>query len=199
MIVGLGSAAQRAMAIAAPMVKRGRLVRPAVVDSTMEPTSDAWLSVRLPERWYGLEGGSERWEICAWECAADITALLRRADEVLLVGGFGGNMATGALPVVARLAANSLIPFEALVTLPFHFEGAFRRRNALEGVATLEYLGIHPIVVDNQILWNAGPSRTITFGDCMRNSDIAIAAELRRYLRQGASGQPAARHWLRRP
>ncbi|MBV5311406.1 cell division protein FtsZ [Chromatium okenii] len=66
-----------------------------------------------------------------------IQAALQGADMVFITAGMGGGTGTGAAPVVAQVAKELGILTVAVVTRPFPFEGAKRRRVAEEGIAEL--------------------------------------------------------------
>jgi cell division protein FtsZ len=57
---------------------------------------------------------------------------------VFLAGGFGGGTGTGASPVVAEISKNLGILTVAVVTKPFSFEGAFRKKIAEQGIRRLK-------------------------------------------------------------
>ncbi|PQJ95506.1 cell division protein FtsZ [Chromatium okenii] len=66
-----------------------------------------------------------------------IQEALQGADMVFITAGMGGGTGTGAAPVVAQVAKELGILTVAVVTKPFPFEGAKRRRVAEEGIAEL--------------------------------------------------------------
>ena len=66
-----------------------------------------------------------------------IQEALQGADMVFITAGMGGGTGTGAAPVVAQVAKELGILTVAVVTRPFPFEGAKRRRIAEEGIAEL--------------------------------------------------------------
>ena len=63
----------------------------------------------------------------------EIAAILKGADMIFLTGGLGGGSFTGAAPVVAEISRNLGILTIAICTLPFSFEGNYRRKIALTG------------------------------------------------------------------
>ncbi len=69
--------------------------------------------------------------------AHQLRHLCEGADLVLIVAGLGGNTASGATPVLARVARENGALVLALVTLPFNFEG---RRRQLQAQAALKLL-----------------------------------------------------------
>ncbi|MBK1721715.1 cell division protein FtsZ [Thiocystis violacea] len=66
-----------------------------------------------------------------------IQEALEGADMVFITAGMGGGTGTGAAPVVAQVAKELGVLTVAVVTKPFPFEGAKRRRIAEEGIAEL--------------------------------------------------------------
>ena len=73
----------------------------------------------------------------AEENAADIRQALEGSDMVFLTCGLGGGTGTGAAPEVAKIAQDVGALTVAVVTKPFSFEGAQRRRIAEEGYERL--------------------------------------------------------------
>lgn len=69
----------------------------------------------------------------AEENANEIRDALNGADMVFLTCGLGGGTGTGAIPEVAKIARDVGALTVAVVTKPFTFEGAQRRRIAEEG------------------------------------------------------------------
>ncbi len=73
----------------------------------------------------------------AGDASDAIRAIAARYGVVLLVAGMGGGIASGAAPVVARLARDQGATVIAIATLPFAFEGKRRARAADAAVDTL--------------------------------------------------------------
>ncbi len=69
----------------------------------------------------------------AEENSNEVREALNGADMVFLTCGLGGGTGTGAIPEVAKLAKDVGALTVAVVTKPFTFEGAQRRRIAEEG------------------------------------------------------------------
>ncbi|MDA0208404.1 MAG: cell division protein FtsZ [bacterium] len=66
----------------------------------------------------------------AEENANEVRNAIAGADMVFLTGGLGGGTGSGALPEIAKIAKESGCLTVAVVTKPFLFEGAQRRRIA---------------------------------------------------------------------
>jgi cell division protein FtsZ len=73
----------------------------------------------------------------AEESANDVRNAINGADMVFLTGGLGGGTGSGALPEIAKIAKDAGSLTVAVVTKPFIFEGAQRRRIAEEAFARL--------------------------------------------------------------
>lgn len=69
-------------------------------------------------------------EAAAIQNRKEIKEVLRGADMVFITGGLGGGTGSGVAPVVAKIAKNLGALTVAIVTLPFSFEGAYRKRIA---------------------------------------------------------------------
>jgi len=82
----------------------------------------------------------------------EIAAILKGADMIFLTGGLGGGTFTGAAPVVAEISRNLGILTIAICTLPFSFEGDYRRKIALAGKEKLRERVDALIVIKNDKL-----------------------------------------------
>ncbi|MCP6718791.1 MAG: cell division protein FtsZ, partial [Patescibacteria group bacterium] len=67
-----------------------------------------------------------------------ISKALEGSDMVFIAGGLGGGTGSGAAPVVAKIAMDLGALTVAIVTLPFSFEGSYRRRVAKQSKDLLE-------------------------------------------------------------
>ncbi len=74
----------------------------------------------------------------ALESTEEIVDMLEGADMVFVTGGLGGGTATGAAPVIARLATELGALTVAVVTRPFSFEGRRRMQQADQGLQELQ-------------------------------------------------------------
>jgi cell division protein FtsZ len=88
-------------------------------------------------RGLGVGGDPEIGRKAALEDTDRILELLDGADMVFLAAGLGGGTGTGALPIVASLAAEVGALTVAVVTKPFAFEGRRRMSLAEQGVAAV--------------------------------------------------------------
>ena len=87
----------------------------------------------------GLGAGAdpEAGRRAAEESASDIEGHLTNVDMLFIAAGMGGGTGTGAAPVIANLARERGILTVAVVTKPFGWELASRRRVAEEGIEKL--------------------------------------------------------------
>jgi len=88
----------------------------------------------------------------AEEQRTDIEKSLKGADMVFLTGGLGGGSFTGAAPVIAEISKSMGILTIAFCTLPFSFEGNYRKKIALSGKEKLKEKVDALIVIKNDRL-----------------------------------------------
>ena len=127
----------------------------------------------------GAGGRAEVGEKAAEESQDDLYSAIEGADMVFVTAGMGGGTGTGAAPVVAELAREAGALTIGVVTRPFTFEGAMRRRSAEEGLARLKEHVDTLIVVPNDRLLDVSDKKT-TITDAFRVADDV--------LRQGIQG-----------
>jgi cell division protein FtsZ len=104
----------------------------------------------------GLGAGSDP-EIgrkAALEDTDRILEVLQGADMIFLAAGLGGGTGTGAVPVIASLAAEVGALTVAVVTKPFAFEGRRRMHLADRGLAELREAVDTVICIPNERLLN---------------------------------------------
>jgi len=125
----------------------------------------------------GLGAGS-RPEIglaAAEEAKEEITKALKGAHMAFIAAGMGGGTGTGAAAVIARTARDMGLLTVAIVTKPFHFEGARRMRVAEAGIAELKTSVDTLIVIPNQNLFRIANERT-TFAEAFVLADKVLHA-----------------------
>lgn len=103
-------------------------------------------------RGLGAGGDPEIGEKAALESQEDLAMIVDGADMVFVTAGIGGGTGTGAAPVVAKLAREAGALTIGVVTRPFTFEGAKRRRAAEEGLRRLKEQVDTLIVIPNDRL-----------------------------------------------
>jgi len=81
-----------------------------------------------------------------------LVELVEGYDMVFIAAGMGGGTGTGATPVIAQVAKECGALTVGVVTRPFAFEGAIRRRQAEEGIKNLRQCVDTLITIPNQRL-----------------------------------------------
>ncbi len=76
--------------------------------------------------------------LAAEESEEEIYSALRNAEMVFITGGAGGGTASGAMPVIAKIARDVGALTVAIVTKPFTFEGERRRKVAEAAIEDLK-------------------------------------------------------------
>jgi cell division protein FtsZ len=103
-------------------------------------------------RGLGAGGDPEIGEKAAMESQDELAAMVEGADMVFVTAGIGGGTGTGAAPVVAKMAREAGALTIGVVTRPFTFEGAKRRRVGDEGLRRLKEQVDTLIVIPNDRL-----------------------------------------------
>ncbi|WP_183100780.1 cell division protein FtsZ [Nocardioides pelophilus] len=111
--------------------------------------------------------------------AEEIEEVLKGADMVFVTAGEGGGTGTGGAPVVARIARSLGALTIGVVTRPFQFEGARRKKAADEGIERLREEVDTLIVIPNDRLLQIS-DRNVSVMDAFRQAD--------QVLLQGVSG-----------
>lgn len=89
----------------------------------------------------------------AKESLQEIQEVLRQSTRMLFItAGMGGGTGTGAAPVIAGLAREMGILTVGIVTTPFHFEGAWRKKTAQAGLEELRHNVDCLLVINNDNL-----------------------------------------------
>jgi cell division protein FtsZ len=122
----------------------------------------------------GLGAGSnpEIGRQAALENTDRIVEALQGADMVFVTSGLGGGTGTGAAPVIASLSKELDALTVAVVTKPFGFEGARRRRLADEGLGRLASTVDTVIAIPNDRLLALAPRGTSFFEAFKMADDI---------------------------
>nr|AGS54385.1 cell division protein FtsZ [uncultured bacterium contig00015] len=101
----------------------------------------------------GAGGNPEKGEKAAIEDVEAITEVLRDSDMVFITAGMGGGTGTGSAPVIANIAREMGALTVAVVTTPFEFEGRYKMKVALDGIAKLRQAVDTIIIIPNQYLF----------------------------------------------
>lgn len=130
-------------------------------------------------RGLGAGANPEVGQKAAEETLDEITGIIDGADMVFVTAGMGGGTGTGAAPIIAKAAKDMGILTVGVVTKPFSFEGAKRRRQAELGINFLKkYVDSLVIVPNDKLLAN-----------CEKNTSMIQAFSMADdVLRQGVQG-----------
>lgn len=112
----------------------------------------------------------------AEESRAEIEKAVDGADMVFVAVGMGGGTGTGAAPVVSQIAKEAGALTVAVVSRPFSFEAAARRKNADEGIERLKDHADTVIVIPNDRLLalNQERDQTFTWEDALKMADSVL-------------------------
>ena len=112
----------------------------------------------------------------AEESRAEIQKAVEGADMVFLAIGMGGGTGTGSAPIIAQIAKESGALTIAVVSRPFSFEAAARRKNAEEGIARLKDHVDTLITIPNDRLLelNTHKEQTFTWEDALKMADSVL-------------------------
>jgi cell division protein FtsZ len=112
----------------------------------------------------------------AEESRQEIEKALEGADMVFLAAGMGGGTGTGAAPIVAQIAKESGALTVAVVSRPFGFEAAQRRKNADEGINRLTDHCDTLIIIPNDRLLSLNDQKEHTYSweDALRLADSVL-------------------------
>ena len=130
-------------------------------------------------RGLGAGANPEVGQKAAEETLDEITALMDGTDMIFITAGMGGGTGTGAAPIIAKAAKDMGILTVGVVTKPFSFEGAKRKKQAELGINFLKkYVHSLVIVPNDKLLQN-----------CERNTSMLEAFQMADdVLRQGVQG-----------
>jgi cell division protein FtsZ len=151
-------------------------------DAQMLLNSQAPITVRIGDKLtkgLGAGGRPEIGERAAEESLESLAEVIRGSDMVFITAGMGGGTGSGASPIVAKQARESGALTVGVVTKPFDFEGAKRRRVADEAIANLKEHVDALITIPNQRLIHLVDPKT-PFSEAFRIADDV--------LRQGIQG-----------
>ena len=126
----------------------------------------------------GAGGDAELGRLAANEDLDALRALVADYDLLILMASLGGGTATGAAPVLARIAREEGLLTLAYVTTPFAFEGARRQEQAQEGLAALKSSADAVICLPNQRL-HAMLSPGTPLGEAFAFVDRMMSAGIR--------------------
>ncbi|MDR0919200.1 MAG: cell division protein FtsZ [Oscillospiraceae bacterium] len=121
----------------------------------------------------------ERAKEAAVESKEEIQALLKNTTMLFIAAGEGGGTGTGASPVIAEIAKEMGILIVAVVTLPFSFEGAVKKRQAEKGIEELRKYVDSLIVIPNDNLRQLNKETKVSFKDGFKNADKILTGAVK--------------------
>ena len=124
-------------------------------------------------RGLGAGANPDRGRQSVEESQEEVAERLKGADMVFITAGMGGGTGTGAAPVVAEIARELGVLTVAVVTRPFDWEGAVRKRNARQGLELLRACVDTIIVIPNQKLLSVA-GKGMTMRDAFRTADDVL-------------------------
>lgn len=130
-------------------------------------------------RGLGAGANPEVGQRAAEETLDEISAIIDGADMIFVTAGMGGGTGTGAAPIIAKAARDMGILTVGVVTKPFSFEGAKRKKQAELGIGFLKrYVDSLVVVPNDKLLQNCDKNTSML--DAFRMADDV--------LRQGVQG-----------
>ncbi|MFN3974538.1 MAG: cell division protein FtsZ [Dehalococcoidia bacterium] len=125
-------------------------------------------------RGMGVGGNPDLGRQAAEESRDDLAEAIRGADMVFLAAGMGGGTGTGALPIVAEVCKELGALTVAVITRPFSFEGAKRRRIAEDGIHRLKDKVDALIAIPNDRLRMVVSDQKLTMNNAFRMADEVL-------------------------
>ena len=127
----------------------------------------------------GTGGNQAIGEQAAKNEAEKLKSIMQGADLIFVTAGMGGGTGTGAAPIVARVAKELGILTVGVVTVPFGFEGARKRRIANDGVVKLQSYMDALIAVQNDNLMKLPENRSMSLMDAFHSADEVLKQAIR--------------------
>ena len=130
-------------------------------------------------RGLGAGANPEIGQRAAEETLDEIADVMDGSDMIFITAGMGGGTGTGAAPIIAKTARDMGILTVGVVTKPFTFEGAKRKKQAELGIDFLKrYVDSLVVVPNDKLLQN-----------CEKNTSVLDAFHMADdVLRQGVQG-----------
>ena len=122
----------------------------------------------------GTGGVADLGEAAAKGDEEKIKEALKGADLVFVTASMGGGAGTGAAPVVAKLAKDMGILTVGVVTVPFSFEGARKKRIANEGIAKMQGNLDALIVIHNDNLMKLPENKHMSLVNAFKAADDVL-------------------------
>ena len=127
----------------------------------------------------GTGGNPSIGEQAAKNEAEKLKGLMVGADLIFVTASMGGGTGTGAAPVIARIAKELGILTVGVVTVPFGFEGARKRRSANEGIVKMQAYMDALITVQNDNLMKLPENRSLSLMNAFHAADEVLKQAIR--------------------
>ena len=127
----------------------------------------------------GTGGNLEIGETAAKADEEKLREVMKGADLVFVTAGMGGGAGTGAAPVVARIAKELGILTIGVVTVPFSFEGARKKRLANEGIVKMQANMDALIAVHNDNLLKLPENKHMSLVQAFEEADNILRQAIR--------------------
>ena len=101
------------------------------------------------------------------------------ADMVFITAGMGGGTGTGAAPIVAKIAKEQGMLTVGVVTIPFTFEGARKKRIAEQGIIKMQSYMDALITVKNDNLLKLDSKRKLSVVDAFHEADSVLRQSIK--------------------
>ena len=127
-------------------------------------------------RGLGVGGNPELGRQAAEESREELAEAVAGADLLFLAAGMGGGTGTGGCPLIAQLANEAGALTVAVVSRPFSFEIAQRRRNAEVGIAQLKEVVDTMLVIPNDKLLDLSDhsEKPLTWDEALSMADSVL-------------------------
>lgn len=122
----------------------------------------------------GADADPEIGKQSAEESRAAISKAIEGADMAVIIAGTGGGTGTGAAPIIADIAHEAGLLTVGIVTKPFRFEGANRRKQAEAGIASLSDKVDSLIIIPNDRLKYVADQKITFAADVLKQAVSAI-------------------------
>ena len=164
-VLGLGGGMRGIAARLGAAGVRGLEVAVADTDlrALQEAEAPALTRIALGQEWTNQEGCGGDAVLGERAASASVDALrsfVEGARLLIVLAGLGGGTGSGAAKVVARLAREAQVTTLFLATLPFAFEGSWRRHAAEKSLAPIRELCEAVLAVPNDLLFTTLPANT---------------------------------------
>ncbi len=108
-----------------------------------------------------------------------IKAMMQGADLIFVTAGMGGGVGTGAAPIVARVAKELGVLVIGVVTMPFTFEGARKKRTAEAGIVKMQSHMDALIAVQNDNLMKLPENSSMSIVNAFASADEVLKQAIR--------------------